>query len=56
MSTEVKMEPGECCPTCGLENPTAVYECSDCGKEGCLEQCCPGGNNCICVECEGASE
>lgn len=44
---------GPRCPSCGLvseqENPK-TYECPRCGRQG--FDCCVGGNNCLCVECE----
>ncbi len=57
---------GECCAYCGETTETAAktflsaeeladgldrLECSQCGREGC-GVCMPGGNNCVCPECE----
>jgi hypothetical protein len=49
----------EKCPSCGEEfDPSTdeIVECPRCGKEGCTAYCCPGGNNCLCVECEGKGD
>jgi hypothetical protein len=43
------------CPACGEEYDPKDYEvveCPRCGKSGSTKCCCPGGNGCICVECE----
>lgn len=56
----------ESCPYCGetIETATKTFlspeelangldrlECPQCGRDGC-GVCMPGGNNCICPECE----
>lgn len=56
----------ECCPYCGetvetaaksflqqdeLEHGLPRLECPVCGRDGCAI-CMPGGNNCMCPECE----
>lgn len=39
------------CPKCG-EKSEQVVVCVECGGEGCVEQCQPGGARTMCVECE----
>lgn len=47
------------CPKCGQSYETekhAVYECPSCGVSGSTACCNPGGNNCLCAECENSSD
>lgn len=41
------------CPYCGGVTEQIIM-CRVCGKEGCVEKCCPGGQGCPCMECEEA--
>ncbi|MCX6901710.1 MAG: hypothetical protein NT105_23775 [Verrucomicrobia bacterium] len=46
------------CPKCGMTfDPAihAVYECPRCNLPGSTACCNPGGNNCICQQCEEES-
>lgn len=45
----------EACPKCGQPfDPTehGIYECPRCCAPGSTACCNPGGNNCLCVDCE----
>ena len=45
----------EKCPKCGEPFDPAkdeVVECPKCGIEGSTKCCNPGGQNCLCTECE----
>lgn len=47
--------PMEHCPKCGQEfdpREASIYECPRCGQEGSSACCNPGGNNCLCMNCE----
>jgi hypothetical protein len=39
------------CPLCGGAS-NQIVECPECGNQGCVERCHPGGVGCICPECE----
>lgn len=66
----MKWPKGECCAYCGETEETAKksfltigelkggldkLECPRCGRPGC-GVCMPGGNNCVCPECEAGEE
>lgn len=49
----------EKCPKCGMSfdpKEWSIHECPRCGCEGSSKCCNPGGNNCICIECEEAED
>ena len=39
------------CPLCGKKTEQIV-ECPECGAQGCVERCHPGGAGCLCPTCE----
>ena len=41
----------EDCPLCGGKTEQIV-ECPECGAQGCVERCHPGGAGCLCPKCE----